>query len=704
MAGAAPATKTKVSLLLSVETARPGDEITAAIEMRMPPGWHTYWRNGGDVGDATATKIDWELPPGITAGAIQWPVPEKLNDADIITYTYHGTVLLLVPLKVASNLQPGPLELKANVSWIECEKSCLPGEGKVQASFTVGSVGKASAANQRIELAKAALPKTGTQLPVEAVWDAPPDAKERAILIHVETQSKPAIFDFYPDGTSGTKIEGATTSLQIATNKVALRKLVTRDEPTTPWPTELSGLLITGTSGTTNREASEIRLKIKSTADGATSPSGGNLARSGSKSLLPMLGLAFLGGLILNIMPCVLPVIALKILGFVSQSREDPRRVRRLGIIYTLGVLASFLAMAAVVISVKHAGNAASWGMQFQNPQFLIGMTLLVTLVALNLFGVFEVLLGGGAMNAAGSLASKEGDAGAFFNGILATALATPCTAPALSIALGFAFAQSAAVILVTFSAIGLGLAAPYLALCWHPQWLRFLPKPGAWMEQFKKAMGFPMLATAVWLFSITLVHFGKGAAFWLGLFLVLISFAAWVWGEFVQRGNRGRTGARILTILLVLAAYGWVLEGELSWRNPIAPSQNRTGLENRPDGIQWQVWSPEAVDQARKSGRPVLVDFTADWCMTCQVNKKTSLEITSVRDKLKEIDGIALLADYTRKDPAILKELQRHDRAAVPLVLVYPADSGKPAEILPEILTPGLVLTALDRAAGRKK
>ncbi len=702
MTVAAPATKTKVSLLLSAETARPGDDITAAIEMRMPAGWHTYWRYGGDAGDAT--KIEWQLPAGVTAGAIQWPVPEKLNDSDIITYTYHDTVQLLVPLKLASTLQPGPLELKANVSWLECEKSCFPGDGKVQATFAIGTVAKASSASQRIESAKARLPQSKTQFPVEAVWDAPPDAMERALLINVEAQSKPGTVDFYPDGTTEAKIEGATTILQITTNRIALRKLVTRGELATPWPTEFSGLLVTGTAGTTNREASEIRVKIKSTTDGATSPSGGNLAGSGSKSLLAMLGLAFLGGLILNIMPCVLPVIALKILGFVSQSRDDPRRVRRLGVIYTLGVLASFLAMAAVVIGVKQAGNAASWGMQFQNPQFLIGMTVLVTLVALNLFGVFEVLLGGGAMNTAGSLASKEGDAGAFFNGVLATALATPCTAPALSIALGFAFAQSAAVILVTFSAIGLGLAAPYLALCWQPQWLRFLPKPGAWMEKFKNAMGFPMLATAVWLFSVTLVHFGKGAAFWLGLFLVLIALAAWVWGEFVQRGTRGRTAARIVSILLILAAYVWVLEGELSWRNPIVPSQNRSGLENRPDGVQWQVWSPGAVDQARRSGRPVLVDFTADWCATCQVNKKTSLEITSVRDKLQEIDGIALLGDYTRKDSAILEELQRHDRAAVPLVLVYPADATKPPEILSEILTPRLVLEALDRAAGRKK
>ncbi len=251
-----------------------------------------------------------------------------------------------------------------------------------------------------------------------------------------------------------------------------------------------------------------------------------------------MLGLAFLGGLILNIMPCVLPVISLKILSFVKQSREAPGRVRQLGLIYVAGVLLSFLIMAALVIAVQQAGRAASWGMQFQNPTFLVAITILVVLVSLNLFGVFEVNLGGSVIGSAGELASRGGTAGAFFNGVLATILATPCTAPFLAPALGFAFAQPPAIIGLMFLAIGLGLAAPYLLLSFKPAWLRFLPKPGPWMERFKIIMGFPMLGTAFWLFSLTGTHLGKSGSLWFGIFLVTLALAAWIWGEFIQRGH----------------------------------------------------------------------------------------------------------------------------------------------------------------------
>ena len=259
-----------------------------------------------------------------------------------------------------------------------------------------------------------------------------------------------------------------------------------------------------------------------------------------------MLLYAFVGGLILNLMPCVLPVIALKILGFVSEANSEPRRVRKLGLIYALGVLLSFLALAAVVIGVKAAGHHAGWGMQFGSPVFIVCLTTLVTLVALNLFGIFEVTLGGRALDTAGELASKHGAAGAFFNGVLATVLATPCTAPFLGAALGFAFSQSAAEIILIFLTVGLGLSAPYVLLSWNPAWLKFLPKPGAWMEKFKIAMGFPMLATVVWLFNVASSTYGKNVL-WLGIFLVVIALAAWIFGEFFQRGRhpqRRRTHA----------------------------------------------------------------------------------------------------------------------------------------------------------------
>jgi thiol:disulfide interchange protein DsbD len=337
--------------------------------------------------------------------------------------------------------------------------------------------------------------------------------------------------------------------------------------------------------------------------------------------------------------------------------------------------------------------------MQFGSPVFIVCLTTLVTLVALNLFGVFEVILGGSALNTAGELASKHGAAGAFFNGVLATVLATPCTAPFLGAALGFAFAQSAAVIVLIFFTVGLGLASPYILLSWNPAWLKFLPKPGAWMEKFKIAMGFPMLATVVWLFNVAASSYGKNVL-WLGIFLVVVAFAAWIFGEFVQRG-RSRKGVALTMVLILLAGgYAFALEKELDWRKAM-PDAGATGsLKESADGIDWQRWSPEAVATARAAGKPVLVDFTADWCLTCQVNKKTSIEVSSVRKKIKSLNAVALLGDYTHFPDAITTELNRYHRAGVPLVLVYPKDRDAAAIVLPEVLTPGIVLDALDRAA----
>jgi len=323
--------------------------------------------------------------------------------------------------------------------------------------------------------------------------------------------------------------------------------------------------------------------------------------------------------------------------------------------------------------------------MQFGSPIFLVCLTTLVTLVALNLFGVFEVTLGGRTLDAAGNLASRHGASGAFFNGVLATALATPCTAPFLGAALGFAFLQPPTTIVAIFLTVGLGLASPYFLLSWNPAWLKFLPKPGAWMEKFKIAMGFPMLATVVWLFNIAAASYGKNVL-WLGVFLVVVAFAAWIFGEFVQRGRKHKTAAAIVTLILLAGGYAFALEKELDWRTTMPEA----------DGIDWQRWSPEAVAQARAAGKPVLVDFTADWCLTCQVNKKTSIEIPSVRAKLKELHAVALIGDYTRTPDNITTELNRYNRAGVPLVLVYPKNPDAQPIVLPEILTPEIVLNAL--------
>ena len=716
----AQAAHTQARLLLSAGTARPGDTVLAGVDLKMEPGWHTYWKNPGAAG--MATKIQWQLPPGITAGEIQWPLPEKLPPADVTTYGYDDEVVLLVPLKLAADLKPGPLDLKASVSWLECKEACIPGKTTVEATLNIGTETKPSADAAIIELWKKKIPKSAANLTVYARWHDSTNVNPRSLLIQVKLP-KSGTTDFFPDASDDFEIQSETKStFDEYSNSTILNKFVKKISG--DWPKEISGVIVHERGDM--RNGLRVKLPVSEQAPAgetisAQTPPGSRTGVSpvsnfsqkksdqnmetGKMPVLPsqplwrMLLYAFIGGLILNIMPCVLPVIALKILGFINHAHHEPRRVRALGLIYAFGVLVSFLVLAAVVIGVKAAGHKAGWGMQFGSPVFIVCLTTLVMLVALNLFGVFEVTLGGRAMTAAGGLAPKHGTTGAFFNGVLATVLATPCTAPFLSVALGFAFAQSASVIVLMFLAVGIGLAAPYVVLSWNPTWLKFLPKPGAWMEKFKIVMGFPMLATAVWLFNLAAGDYGK-RVLWLGVFLVVIALAAWIFGKFVQRGRTRRGLALAIALVLLIGGYVYALESQLDWRAPVAIKDATGPLINSPDGIDWQRWSLEAVAKARSEGHPVLVDFTADWCLTCQVNKKTSIEIPSVRSKLKEINAITLLGDYTHFPDAITTELNRYNRAGVPLVLVYPKNPDTEPIVLPEILTPGIVLDALDRAA----
>ena len=683
----ARAAHTEAQLLLAADTAKPGDTVMAAVQLTMEPGWHTYWKNPGEAGQATAIK--WTLPPGVTAGEIQWPLPKKLPPAEITTYGYEDEVVLLVPLTLEKNLPAGPLDLSAKVSWLECKESCIPADATVQTTLTVGGETKLSTHDALIQSWAAKVPRPAGNFTAQAFWEASVGGDTRPLLIKLDwpapdAATKHDAVDFFPAASEDFAVQGGTKIIMDSPGELQFTKPVKKFSG--EWPGEISGVLALAEG------AYELKLRVVEMAAPAAAATGAN-----PPSLWRMLLFAFIGGLILNIMPCVLPVNALKILGYVSEARSEPRRVRKLGLIYALGVLISFLALAALVIGVKAAGHHAGWGMQFGSPVFIVCLATLVTLVALNLFGVFEVTLGGRALDKAGGLAARHGAAGAFFNGVLATILATPCTAPFLSAALGFAFAQSTAVIVLIFLTVGLGLAAPYILLSWNPAWLKFLPKPGAWMEKFKIAMGFPMLATVVWLYDITTAFYGE-RTWWLGIFLVVIALAAWIFGEFVQRGRHKNAGA-IVALIFLASGYFFALEKELNWRTPVSEPASIVSRGNSSEEIDWQPWSPEAVANARSAGRPVLVDFTARWCGTCRFNSLVAIEIPSVRAKLKEIHAVALIGDYTRRPDNITEELTHFGRPSVPLVLVYPKNSALPPIVLPELLTPGLVLDALDQA-----
>lgn len=689
---------TQAKLVLSADTAKPGDTIWAGVDLKMEPSWHTYWKNPGAAG--MATKIEWKLPAGVTAGEIQWPLPEKIPPIEVTTYGYENEVMLLVPLTLASNLSAGPLDLKANVSWLECKDVCIPADQNVEATLNIGGETKASADAATIETWKQKVPQPAKQWTFHAWWEKPDNGDTRRLIISgtftgTSAGKPPADFDFFPGPSDTFEVQAATTNLSIAGASFALQKIVKKFSG--DWPREISGVLVSESGDV--RSGTAVKLAI---ADKA--PVGEN-ASALPPALPLMLLYAFIGGLILNIMPCVLPVIALKILGFVSEARSEPRRVRNLGFIYAVGVLVSFLVLAAIVIGVKAADHHAGWGMQFGSPVFVVCLTTLVTLVALNLFGVYEITPGGRIANAAGQLASKHGAPGAFFNGLLATALATPCTAPFLAPALGFAFAQNTPTIILIFLTIGLGLAAPYVLLSCNPALLKFLPKPGAWMEKFKVAMGFPMLATVVWLFNVASADYGS-RVFWLGVFLVVVACAAWIFGEFIQRGRGGKGIAAAIVLLLLIGGYVFALEDRLDWR-AMAAETGATGPAKLANGIDWQPWSPETVAQARSAGKPVLVDFTAAWCVTCNAIVKPALENDSVAARLKAMDAVALLADYTRTPPEMTAAISKHGAAGVPLVLVYPKDPEAAPIVLPQpspLQLPSsyskVVLDALDRAA----
>ncbi|HEV2434810.1 MAG TPA: protein-disulfide reductase DsbD domain-containing protein [Verrucomicrobiae bacterium] len=700
MALTAHAAHTHVQLLLSADPARPGDTIWAGLDLKMDPDWHTYWKNPGEAG--MATKIQWQLPPGVTAGDIQWPLPGKLPPAEVTTYGYSNEVMLLVPLKIAADLKPGMvLDLTAKVSWLECREECVPGSTTVAAQLHTGGKTEISADATTMDLWKSKVPQSGDRLKAQAWWGKPATGDQRPLILEWSAPKGAAAPDFFPKASDNFDIQAATENLPAGADEIRLRKPVQKFSG--DWPKDVSGVIVMNING--QRDGFDVTMAVSDQAPAgqlisasSENPAGGTPVLP-SKPLWRMLLYAFLGGLILNIMPCVLPVIALKILGFINHAHHEPGRVRTLGLVYAAGVLVSFLVLAAMVIGVKAAGRHAGWGMQFGSPVFIVCLTTLILLVALNLFGVFEVTLGGRTLSAAGQLASQPGAPGAFFNGILATALATPCTAPILATALGFAFLQNNPVIIaLIFLFVGLGLAAPYVVLSWNPAWLKFLPKPGAWMEKFKIVMGFPMLATAVWLFNLAYGDYGKNVL-WLGLFLVIVALAAWIFGEFVQRGRSGKGIAVVIVLILLSSGYAFALENQLHWRAPIVIAGTSGSVTDSPDGIDWQPWSPEAVTKAQTGGHPVLVDFTADWCVTCQVNKKIGLETPSVREKLKEINAVALVGDYTHFPDSITTELNRYGRAGVPLVLVYPQAVGAQPIVLPQILTPGIVVDALDRA-----
>ncbi|MDD5349136.1 MAG: protein-disulfide reductase DsbD family protein [Chthoniobacteraceae bacterium] len=654
-------TPVAADLVAETTAAVPGKPFTAALRLRMAPGWHTYWENPGDSG--LPVTLAWKLPEGWRAGPLQWPVPQKhVEEGNMITYGYEGEVLLLVELTPPADLPSGaPVTLEAKASWLACEKTCVPGGGVL--SLTLPAASSAQPANAELFAAtRAQLPQSGAR-PFALRWE-PGDTETR---IKIQGLAQGARLEFFP-------IVPLTTHAEQPSPGVI--RLALADEK----PSLIRGLMVLEANGSRQGWMVESPAPARGSAAPAAAVTAPGKAAADAPQLtvLRALGFGFLGGAILNLMPCVLPVIALKIFGFLGQAGASRERVFRSGLAFVGGIFAWFLGLAGVIVAARASGVQVTWAFQFQNPAFVLGMMLLVFIFALNLLGVFEVWLPGTGKLV--RLSEREGYAGAFLHGMFATLLATPCTAPFLGSALAFAFTQNAAVTLAMFAAIAAGMSTPYVLLTARPGWLRLLPKPGMWMVRLKQAFGFLMLGTVVWLLSVLGSQQGMPGALGAVWILLGIGSACWIFGTWFTPSARPLHRLLALAAMAALAGSGFLLAGR----------------QNPADAAAWEPWSPERAEALQKEGRPVFIDFTADWCLNCKYNERFVLDTPAVRDALKRF--ALLKADWTRGDPRITAELKRLGRAGVPVYAVIPPGGGTP-EVLSEILTQRGVLDALERA-----
>lgn len=686
---AAPVRDKHVEAELVAESAAlvPGRTATVALRLKHDPHWHTYWVNAGDAG--LPTTLAWTLPAGFSAGAIQWPLPHVLNSSGILTYGYGDEILLLVDLAVSADAAPGTtVKLAARAEWLMCQEACIPGKADLALELPVAALAPPDARwAAPIAAARAALARADGSLAAEALRDAK--------QFRIRVAAARGALDAAVTKVAFFSADGAVDALEL---QPAARR-GDRIEFTVPLaaaagdPTKLAGLLVADAPWIAGGQKAVV-VEIPVVAAGAAAAPGANAGADGAKpaasagtGLAGVLGLAFVGGLILNLMPCVFPVLGIKILGFVQQAGEDARRVKLHGLAYTFGVLVSFWVLAGILLALRPAtgGSEVGWGYQLQIPGFVFAVAAVMLVFALSLSGVFEI--GGSLIGTGANLQAKRGLSGSFFSGVLATVVATPCSAPFLGVALTAALTLPAAQSVLVFTVIALGLAVPYLLFSIFPRLVKVLPRPGAWMETFKQFMAFPLYATVGYLLWVLAAQAGEGDALLLVMFgLTLVAMAAWVYGRWAAPHRNPRTRWLGRLAALGLLAGG----GALGW-----PQTQSSEAATAAGHLDWQPWSEAAVAKLRAEGRTVYVDFTARWCVTCQVNKKVVFTSQAVLDAFSQGKVATLRADWTNRDSKITAELARHGRAAVPTNLVYLPGRADPI-LLPEALTPGTVLDAL--------
>jgi thiol:disulfide interchange protein DsbD len=656
------APKSVAEMVPEVKSIAPGSTFSVALKLDHPEEWHSYYQNSGGV--ELPPAINWTLPDGFSAGPIQWPVPEAKDGFFGKSFVYAGSPVFLTDITAPASLKAGEtVTLKADAAWQICKESCINESKSFVVELPVADKAeKEAAVSTLFDKARASQPMKA------AGWKftASPAGED----IHLRVKPAGALsgdpVDFIPDQPF-VKSASSGGSIQRDGDAWLIRlKRATKDvlENDIPQGDAFSGVL-------TGEEAVAVPL-TRITAASAKPQESLSFAK-----FLPVLGGMLLGGLILNLMPCVFPVIGLKIMGFVQQAGSDRRKIVLHGITFALGVFASFGVLSGVLFTARAAaGDQIGWGYQLQNPWVVLSLMLLMFVLALNMFGVFEI--GASATSVGGSLQSKQGLAGSFFSGVLATVVATPCSAPFLGAAIGAAIALPAFQFFTAFGFMALGLALPYVVLSVFPKLIDFLPRPGPWMESFKQAMSFLLFATAgylLWVYA-GLIDLDNllGPVFGLSC----IAIASWIHGRWNLPHRRKGTRLTALFLSVVFAASGLFL-----------------AKPPKPSALDWQPWSQEKQEVLLDEGTPVYIDFTAKWCATCQVNKKRAYT-KEVVDLMKKKGVVTLKADKTKPDPQIEKALQQYGRTAIPVnVLLVP---GKQPVILPELLTPANIIEALER------
>lgn len=683
----------QAQLIASVQAVQPGAEIYLGLHQKIIPHWHTYWVNPGDSG--TATSIAWTLPDGTTASDIIWPAPSRFSMGPITNYAYENDVTLLTKITLPASLNPGEVfTAHALVDWLVCKEECIPQQVELALSLPIVAPGESMGeGDARIDQALARLPVASPWAIRATQTSIDTDTAQGELTLHIplsEAQSA-QVKDiwFYPYDWGRIQQSELQLSKTVADGIEVTIK--TGEAPARIGDALTGVLVISEQSGNDSSQTITRGFEVSSVVQAQAVDT-----TSASISFVSALVLALVGGIILNLMPCVFPVLSIKALSLVSHANQSAAQVRMQGVVYTLGVLASFALLALLLILLKAGGAQIGWGFQFQSPLFVLAVAYLMFAVGLSLSGVFYI--GGSVAGVGSALTEKPGYSGSFFTGVLATIVATPCTAPFMAAALGYALAQPAATLLAIFLSLGLGLALPYLVLsCW-PGLQRRLPRPGLWMERAKQVLAFPMYAAAIWLVWVLVQQAGVNALVIALGGMLLIAFAAWLYNTTLLSSTRVRRVGTVSAIALITfvlgVSYLSVNSSSASAVNATASSADKIAEQN------WEPYSEARLAELLAEGKPVFLNFTASWCISCLVNERVALSDASVKETFKQQGIVYLKGDWTNRDAAITQFLQKFNRSGVPLYVFYPAGQpAQPAE-LPQILTPDMVITAVTKTA----